>query len=109
MATLNDHDHWTAACHHEAAHCAVALQLGLPIDNVAVVWERRGLLGRVPSGLVRIPDHITDPGPLALVAAVPLRRTGPAPRHQACSLRRCSDAGSLLGTWRSALRRAVAC
>lgn len=69
MAHLNDTGRWLAACHHEAAHCAVALQLGLPVDDVALRWERRGVLGRIPSGLTRIPDHITDPTPLAVVVA----------------------------------------
>lgn len=69
MAHLNTQEQWTAACHHEAAHCTVAILHGLPITDVALGWERRGLLGRVPSGLVRIPDRITDPAPLALVAA----------------------------------------
>ncbi len=69
MAHLNDTGRWTAACHHEAAHCAVAMQLGVPVDDVTLQWERRGLFGRIPSGLVRIPDHFTDPAPLALVVA----------------------------------------
>lgn len=63
MAHLNDHDRWTAACHHEAAHCAVAMTLGVPIVDVILAWARRR-----PDGLVRIPDAFTDPRPLALVA-----------------------------------------
>lgn len=68
MTRLKDHDRWTAACHHEAAHCVVAMRLGLPIDDITLTWQRR-LFARIPLGLVRIPDHITDPEPLALVAA----------------------------------------
>ena len=64
MAHLNDHDRWTAACHHEAAHCVVAITLGLPITDVTLDWTDHR-----PDGLVRIPDHITNPAPLALVVA----------------------------------------
>lgn len=64
MAHLNDHDRWTAACHHEAAHCAVAITLGVPITDVTLGWADHR-----PDGLVRIPDRITDPAPLALVVA----------------------------------------
>lgn len=69
MAQLNEAGQWTAACHHEAAHCALATLLDVPIDDVTLGWERRGLFRRIPSGLVRIPDHFTDPAPLALVVA----------------------------------------